>query len=205
MGDLLYLEGGTIANANSFIDLIINTIPGAINDGQQDEIKLSLSHLLAQNIANLMFDDWETIGYDQIAAEGNADVIHVFPLSGVLVPLSYLLSKAADAFKKAEINMVLQSNNYFRINFDLPDTIHFVQPQDTTAFINDYQKEKLPESNLAGLDADGRHKAIKNIRLEGLKEAWKVQSKEALSKTQFGVDFLSNFNDLLAELNQLMA
>lgn len=199
LGDLIVLDGGTLENANSFIDLIINTIPGAIYAGKQDAIKNQLSVILAQNIAQLLFDDWETIGFknEMVIADSNKLVIHVFPLNGVLVPLSYFLNKAAQAFEKTSVDMVLNSNNYFRISFDLPKNIHFEDPAKTTAFINNYQKEHLPQGVLVD------YEMIREVREQGLVEAWKLQSKEAM-KSKFGVDFLSNFNDLLKELNQFM-
>ena len=39
-------------------------------------------------------------------------------------------------------------------------------------------------------------------RAEQLIEAWNLQSTDAINNTTFGIDFLSNFNDLLQELNQ---
>ena len=189
-----YFDGGTrnIQQLPSFmkqynipiteeaVELIINTIPGAILEGN-NQIQEFLTEALAGQIAKLLFDDWTTIG-DQV---GNFNAIHVFNLSGITVPLSYLLENMAIAAEEAENDLINHPSSYFQIQFNLPNKIRYEESSETTADIIKWKEDP-------------------NFQLEEgetyLQHAWNMQKEEALAST-FGVNFLSNFNQLL---NQLM-
>lgn len=184
---------------NGLINMVINTIPGAMLEGS-DEPQNILSRFLAQKIAYLLFDDWDTIGGKQIGdLDENVKAIHVFALNGVLVPLSYLLNKAAEAFKATSRDFTIARNEYFRVSFDTPDSITFPEAKDTTKWMMEqiYQNEGGKEKYNQLSDEEKF-----DLRAKQLVEAWNKQSKDAINGTKFGIDFLSNFNDLLQELNQ---
>lgn len=154
------------------VELIINTIPGAILEGNTT-VQDFLTGALAGQVAKLLFDDWTTIG----DSGGNFDAIHVFNLSGITIPLSYLLEKMAEAAEQAADELIAHPSSYVQVQFNLPSDIKFREPSQTTAFIQ-----------------EGRDKH------RNLQTAWEAQKEDALKST-FGINFLSNFNQLL---NQLM-
>lgn len=153
------------------VELIINTIPGAILEGNTT-VQDFLTSALAGQVAKLLFDDWTTIG----DSGGSFDAIHVFNLSGITIPLSYLLEKMAEAAEQAADELMVHPNSYVQVQFNLPDDIKFREPSQTTAFIQEKKNEH-----------------------RNLQTAWEVQREEALKST-FGINFLSNFNSLLNEL-----
>lgn len=122
-------------------------------------------------MAKLLFDDWTTIG-DSV---GNFNAIHVFHLSGIAVPLSYLLQKMAEAAEEALGNLISHPSSYFKVNFNLPSSIKFPDPSNTTSFISEIKSDSEKGSGAY------------------LQMAWEAQRAEALAST-FGIDFLSNFN-----------
>lgn len=191
-----YFQGGTrniqqlpsfmaqydIPISSDTVELIINTIPGAILEGDTS-VQEFLTEALAGQVAKLLFDDWTTIG-DSV---GSFDAIHVFNLSGITVPLSYLLEKLADAAAMASNDLLNHPNAYIQIQFNLPSYIMFPTSDITTDFIRE---------NIAKDLNNGIKKGRGNGRLQ---QAWDEQRREALRST-FGVNFLSNFNSLLNEL-----
>lgn len=166
--------------SEEMVDIVLNTIPGAIMEGNST-VQEFITQALAGQVARLLFDDWTTIG----DTSSSFDAIHVFNLSGVTVPLSYLLYNMAEAAEAAAGDLISHPSSFFQVEFDLPKKIRFEQPGDTTAWIH----ENKPKEN------------SKNRGNGYLQMAWDEQRREALRST-FGVNFLSNFNNLL---NQLMS
>lgn len=183
---------------NGLINIVINTIPGAIYEGSTRAQEI-LSRFLAQKIAYMLFDDWDTIGGKQIDdLDENVKAIHVFALNGILVPLSYLLTKASEAFRATSIDFTIKRNEYFRVSFETPNNILFPEAKNTTDWMMEQIYDKYGKKEYNQLD----YKDKFEIRAQQLIEAWNKQSADAINNTTFGIDFLSNFNDLLQELNQ---
>ena len=201
LGSVINSTKGAKLNADAIdglINIVINTIPGAIYEGSTKAQDI-LSRFLAQKIAYMLFDDWDTIGGKQIGdLDENVKAIHVFALNGVLVPLSYLLKKAADAFKITSLDFTIKRNEYFRVSFDTPNNIIFPESKDTTNWMMEQIYDKYGKKEYNQLD----YKDKFEIRAQQLIEAWNKQSADAINNTTFGIDFLSNFNDLLKELDQ---
>ena len=81
-----------------FLNKIMNTRPGALLAGRSDIIS-EARHTLSTAVAHFLFDDWDTIGVDM--ANASVNVIHVFRLSDIVVPLSYVLLSMAQAMRKS--------------------------------------------------------------------------------------------------------
>lgn len=102
-------------HASAMLNKLKQTIPGTIYEGEAAAYQSELSKNLATYIAYFLFDDWETIGNEI----GDVNVVHVFRLSDIVVPLSYVLSKMAQAMRDAINNLT----SYVRVNFTLPGNI----------------------------------------------------------------------------------
>lgn len=176
-----------ITISDSAIDLIINTIPGAIysNNNKKEQISEYFSAALAGQMAKLLFDDWTTIG-DQV--NDNFNAIHVFNLNGVVIPLSFLLEKAAEAVDLATSKLQSAPSSYFQVTFELPESIYFKEPKDTSDWINEQLNSDSKKSK----------KTTKNKKT--LQDAWNYQRDIALKESSFGIDILSNFNNLINQL-----
>lgn len=83
-------------NFRSAAGLILQLIPGAI--GASILSKENLEDLIAQNIAYLLFDDFEKIGYENTRV---TNALHLMDLNGVFVPLSFILFLLARAIDEA--------------------------------------------------------------------------------------------------------
>ena len=106
-------EIGLNIDGDSLVNLLYNTIGGAIGEDRQsyvrDQIRLSMSGA----IANFLFDDWQMIG------QSGDRSIHIFNLNGVLVPLSYLLISMGEAIKRVQ----RAPSDYFKVTFNMPGSI----------------------------------------------------------------------------------
>lgn len=79
---------------NAFIGAIVNTLEGALG---ADKIPI-LEEILATDFAYFLFDDVETLGKES----GGAQVLHLFNLDGIYIPLSLLCYLLAEALEDAE-------------------------------------------------------------------------------------------------------
>ena len=82
-----------IGRANLLIGALLQFGAGAIGTPAQQEAVLQS---LSETVAYFLFDDFATIGQE---AKGNLKTIHLFWLSGIYVPLSFLLKVLADSIK----------------------------------------------------------------------------------------------------------
>lgn len=83
-----------VGRANLLIAALLQFGEGAIgNEAQKEAVLTSLSEL----VAYFLFDDFATIG-DEVKTNG-VNTIHLFWLSGIYVPLSFLLKIFADSIK----------------------------------------------------------------------------------------------------------
>lgn len=99
-------------NADNLLEALYNTGKNALlaNDTSlREEIKTQM----AQLVAYVLFDDWETIGVEGSRA------IHIFDLDGVLVPLSYLLLSMGNAILKVDANLA----SFFKVKISTPGAI----------------------------------------------------------------------------------
>ena len=82
-----------IGRTNLLIGALLQFGAGALGTPAQQEAVLQS---LSETVAYFLFDDFATIGEE---AKGNLKTIHLFWLSGIYVPLSFLLKVLADSIK----------------------------------------------------------------------------------------------------------
>lgn len=111
-----YLDAmGMNIEGENLVRTLYNTIPGAIGENKQQEVKDNLSLALSEVMANFMFDDWTNIG----VTTNNA--IHIFSLDEVKIPLSYLLIAVGNAM----LNTISDPTSYFKVSFSVPNQIKY--------------------------------------------------------------------------------
>lgn len=84
-------------NARTFTGAILQTLRGAIGDSK---LKEDLSGAMAQEIAVMLFDDYQTIGDG--FKNGQVNSIHIMNLGNVKIPLSVFLEMFARAIENLE-------------------------------------------------------------------------------------------------------
>lgn len=85
-------------NSDNLLEVLYNTSNSALLSDEQsfrEELKLQMAEL----VAYILFDDWETIGVS------NSRAIHMFDLDAVKVPLSYLLLAMGNAILSVDNNL----------------------------------------------------------------------------------------------------
>lgn len=108
------------SKTDMLINMLINTTEQTlgVNDkkeGQKSEgekLHKDISTQLARGFAVAMFDDPQEL---KKQVKDNGNVIHIFRLSGTIVPLSYLLSIAARAIEGVAADMADGKSNYISI------------------------------------------------------------------------------------------
>lgn len=111
------LNAAGYAYNTSFLQLVYNTGDGAILYNQRDEISEEIKAALMSSIAQLLFDDWTTIGTET----GGAQAIHTLQLEGINIPLSVFLIAAGHAMEDTASNM----EQFIRIKVYLPGEIKY--------------------------------------------------------------------------------
>ena len=162
-------------NIKKLIALAKNTIPGAIFDSAVDKaaITRSIEAEVAPLIANLLFDDWTTLGSNSI---DNVNTVHIFHLDGVAIPLSVLLVSAGKAMLAATKNTT-EFRKYFSFNFSTPNEVLYPE-------VSSYP-------NLDASQKQNKYSLIEN--------AWQEQAIAAKEQVKFSTHFLSNFKQKVKE------
>lgn len=115
----ILMENG-ISNASDLIVCAYNTMNGAVLSGSKNVILENLKANLAKSMANLLFDDWKTIG----SQESGTNALHVLTLEGIQIPLSAFLIAAGRAMQDVS-NF---STSYFKVNIKLPTEVKYPVP-----------------------------------------------------------------------------
>ena len=156
-------EGNAYKRAQDFIDVVSNTLEGAIMHSKLDQIKEALRVKIYESLAYLMFDDWISLG-SEVNTDG-ANAIHAVTLNDVIIPISVLLKGAGEALKKAQT----ASTDWFRVKIMYQEkAIKYKDPKD------------YPEGN-------------KNNKFPRAQAAWEDQRQVALDNITFTTHFMSNF------------
>lgn len=94
----LKANGVNVGTAQQFLNFAYNTGEGAVRAPYRDAFKQDCINALVAIAANMMFDDYETIGRE---SAGYDNTIHVYYLSGKYIPASTVLSEMAEAVNSA--------------------------------------------------------------------------------------------------------
>lgn len=118
-----YLEQAKLGDkdkVNKFIKAAYNTANGAILSDKRMFFTEQLKAAIMSSIAELLFDDWITIG----EVNKGAQSIHVLQLEGLEIPLSVLLIATGEAMKNTAQDM----NKLVKVNIKLPEKIIYDKP-----------------------------------------------------------------------------
>ena len=116
-------QAGFGSSVDDFINLAYNTGNGAIFSDQREEVMAQLETALSAAVANLLFDDWVSIGQ----TSGGTSAIHVLELNGLKVPLSVFLIAAGKAMMAASND----TKKIVRIKVKLPTSYLYPEPIET--------------------------------------------------------------------------
>lgn len=152
-------------NSDMFLAALVNTSKQTL--GENASLNRAIRTSLARVFAAAMFDDPQEL---EKQVKDNGNVIHVFRISGIVVPLSYLLTCAARAVNQTE--QEIQENrpkSPVKINLRREGKVFL------------YRKEDFSE--------DGRNKTGE--------ERWGEQRDQMESAFNFTITFGANFRSLL--------
>ena len=116
---------GNTSAVENYIKAAYNTGSGAIFADRRAEIQEDLKIALMSAAAELLFDDWVSIGE---VSGGGARAIHVLQLEGIQIPLSVFLTAAGQAMVSAANDM----EKIIKIRVKLPGEIIYKDPIETT-------------------------------------------------------------------------
>ena len=153
------------ANSDMFLAALVNTSKQTL--GENASLNRAIRPSLARVFAAAKFDDPQEL---EKQVKDNGNVIHVFRISGIVVPLSYLLTCAARAVNQTE--QEIQENrpkSPVKINLRREGKVFL------------YRKEDFSE--------DGRNKTGE--------ERWGEQRDQMESAFNFTITFGANFRSLL--------
>ena len=120
--DIIAQAGFDKSKVIKFVNAAYNTGAGAIFEAQRGEYSEQLETALSSAVANLLFDDWITIG----EYTGGAQSIHVLQLDTLQVPLSVFLI----ATGRALIDASEEAKRFISIKIHLPGAIKYDAPID---------------------------------------------------------------------------
>ena len=106
---------------DNYIKAAYNTGSGAIFSDKRFEIQEDLKIALMSAVAELLFDDWISIGE---GPSGGAKAIHVLQLEGLQIPLSVFLTAAG----KAMISAASDMEKIIKVRVKLPGKILYEEP-----------------------------------------------------------------------------
>lgn len=109
---------------DNYIKAAYNTGSGAIFSDKRFEIQEDLKIALMSAVAELLFDDWISIGE---GPSGGAKAIHVLQLEGLQIPLSVFLTAAG----KAMISAASDMEKIIKVRVKLPGKILYEEPIET--------------------------------------------------------------------------
>lgn len=140
------LFGNIENNIDTFIGAMMQLGSGAIGEGQSN----NLESIIAQNVAYLLFDDFDAIGN-----VGNTNAIHVMNLNGVLIPLSFILTMLANAIESVED----EADRVVRVRISSPAILFKSFAEEQT-----WVESNSPGNYRAAWDTQREH-ALKNTKI----------------------------------------
>lgn len=162
LSSLLKKDAGVI---QLYLNKLLNSMKGAMYGKSFDRDKANdfLTYSLASQVGAMLFDD---IYANTMGISDNRG-IHIFRLSGIVIPLSVFLMGFAKAFDNwDESTSRAYARKWFKVGFSRPSEILYKQIGDT----DDY-------------DYEGQHPAA----------AWNTQRKYAIDRFKITIHFFGTF------------
>lgn len=97
----------------SYLNIAYNTGEGTVFANRRAEVKEQFESALMASAADMLFDDWTTIGTVQ---QGGAQAIHALSVEGINIPLSSLLLATGQAMEQSLKDM----QQFIRVTVSLP-------------------------------------------------------------------------------------
>lgn len=170
------LEGANITSVNKakdFIYKVYNTAKYAIYSDKREQLTEELKKSIMAAAANLLFDDWSTIGEENL--QGGAQCIHALQLEGIRIPLSVFLKATGYAIKNTSKDM----ERYFKVNLKVLESA---------------REEWAPEGKTVfSGDEKGEHWYTQ------IYEAWEAQAQDARDAGIYSIKFLTNFKTIIRQ------
>lgn len=101
------------SRVGSYLNVAYNTGAGTIFSSRRGEVQEQFKGALMASAANMLFDDWVTIGHAQTSG---AQAIHALAIEGVNIPLSALLNATGQAMAQSLKDM----ESFIRVTVTLP-------------------------------------------------------------------------------------
>lgn len=169
-------ENAQICNsqkAREFIYKVYNTAKYAIYQDQRAELTENMKQTIMSAMANLLFDDWQTIGEENM--QGGAQCIHTLDLEGIQIPLSIFLKATGNA-----MNETLQNaQRFFKIDLHI---------------IKSAKEEWAQEGGTIVSSGSWGHKGDATAAIH---QAWQEQAQWAAEESYFTASFYSNFKTII--------
>lgn len=167
----------TRQKADAFLEVIRNTMEGAILSNRFEEIETSLEFRIYESLAYLLFDSWSALGED--VSRNSRYALHLFNIGNIYIPISWLLKQAAEAISDTN-NDYAKRKDFFRF--------YLKQPKISFLEVKDYPKVK-------DKNGEERPSAIK---------AFYEQREDADREWTFSTKFLANYNKRIFDLVKRM-
>ena len=167
----------TRQRADAFLEVIRNTMEGAILSNRFEEIETSLEFRIYESLAYLLFDSWSALGED--VSRNSRYALHLFNIGNIYIPISWLLKQAAEAISDTN-NDYAKRKDFFRF--------YLKQPKISFLDVEDYPKVK-------DKNGEERPSAI---------EAFNKQREDADREWTFSTKFLANYNKRIFDLVKRM-
>lgn len=155
--------------ADNFVNAYMNSAPGAILENWTSGQEVLRSNI-ARAMGALLFDDYQIEGRGGLY---DSHIIYVFRLSNIVVPLSYLLIRAGEAYRNA--SDISDAEDWVYIQATFPDRV----------YSNAWYEDKPNAKNKI------------DTSFEGSIKRWNEQLKIDNSRFKVTIYFLSNFVALL--------
>lgn len=162
---MMFNKTNTEIDVEKLITTLLNTMTGAIHEKNKNDRK-EISYQLSASVATFLFDDWESIG--NITTD---NVLHIFILDSVRIPLSYLLYAIATAIREVNDN----PTSIIKFSYSLGSILY---PDPIGRGKNDEPFDKKG----------------------GMQKYWEEQRIKAREQATFSTHFLQNFNKIISNL-----
>lgn len=151
------------------INLVYNTMEGAFLHEKSNEVIEGIKQILAMAAASLIFSDYYNVGEE---ASSTLNMIHLFDLDNVYIPLSVILEGMAEAYEESSVE---DPERYIRLSSFKTGSILYPSGSEDRYHID------------AGEN--------KNIR-----EAFRKQRDDARRNAKFSINFVNNFREIISKI-----